>query len=138
MSRVPKSTFEWFFHEPVIGDLLVLTMTGGVGTCYHEIMRDVQRLPPYPPDVVDAFVRKFDLGYVILRPGMEQGRSCRRSSGSSGRASQAASASTTTNCTSFGRTERRADRARGRGGELIDGGEGSLRRPLRCVVPTDS
>jgi hypothetical protein len=72
MSRVPQATFEWFFHEPVIGDLLLLTMVGSQWTCYHGETRVVERLPDYPPDVVDQFVREFDLGYVIFRPGSRQ------------------------------------------------------------------
>jgi hypothetical protein len=72
MSRVPKATFEWFFHEPVIGDLLLLTMSGSQWTCYHGETRIVERLPDYPPEVVDNFVREFNVGYVIFRPGSKQ------------------------------------------------------------------
>jgi hypothetical protein len=72
MSRVPKSTFEWFFHEPVIGDLLLLTMNDSQWTCYHKETRKVERLPDYSPEAVDAFIRKLDLGYLIFRPGAKQ------------------------------------------------------------------
>lgn len=72
--RVPHSTFEWFFHEPVIGDLLTLTSQGGTFECYHHERRHLDRLPDYPPDVVDRFVVTFDLGYVIVRPGPDQRR----------------------------------------------------------------
>ena len=72
--RVPQSTFEWFFHEPVIGDLLTLTSEGGTFECYHHERRHLDHLPDYPPDVVDHFVAEFDLGYVLLRPGPDQRR----------------------------------------------------------------
>jgi len=72
MSRVPKATFEWFFHEPVIGDLLLLTTNNSQWTCYHQETRKVEQLPTYPPEVVDEFVRKLDLGYLIFRPGTKQ------------------------------------------------------------------
>jgi hypothetical protein len=67
--RVPYSAFEFFVHEPILGDLLILTNHQQVHECYrHKERRTVERLPEYPSEAVDAFVKKFDLGFVLFRP----------------------------------------------------------------------
>jgi MYXO-CTERM domain-containing protein len=67
LSRIPRSTYQWFAEQPVISDLFIVTSTGNEWNG-----RKVEALPSYPPEVVDRFLRTFNLGYVILQPHPQQ------------------------------------------------------------------
>lgn len=66
LSRVPWSTYQWFFNTPVIGDLLIFTQTEGQEEWNG---RTVKHLPRYSPETVDQFIAALDLGYIVFRPG---------------------------------------------------------------------
>jgi hypothetical protein len=63
VSRAPLALYEEFEATPVMGDLLVRT-----SPCREWHGRRVDRLPPYEPAVVDAFIRRFELRYVLVVP----------------------------------------------------------------------
>lgn len=76
LSRIPTAMYEWAFHEPVLGDLLVWSSDGRYWACIGGEgggARKLTTLPDYPPEVVQDFVRRLDLRYVILRPTRRQG-----------------------------------------------------------------
>jgi hypothetical protein len=66
ISRVPKSTFSWFAHAPVISDLLLMTGNNHSFGGYWNEARTVTRLGDHPPEIVDQFVRDFRLGYIVF------------------------------------------------------------------------
>jgi hypothetical protein len=62
VSRLSESTYRWFEHQPIMGDLLRMSHSGG---------------PPWPdpnvtPAGVGSFVETFNLGYVIIPPSDRQ------------------------------------------------------------------
>jgi len=67
VSRIPRSTYEWFAAQPVMGDLLVLTSTAGTWNG-----RTVASLPSYPRETLERFHCAFDIGYVMLSPNPRQ------------------------------------------------------------------
>ncbi len=69
LSRIPISTYTWFEHEPIIGDLFTLTGTDGTWGPRH-----VDTLPDYPPEVVQRFSDVFRLGWIVLGPNPRQPR----------------------------------------------------------------
>ncbi|MBI3769262.1 MAG: hypothetical protein HY271_12350 [Deltaproteobacteria bacterium] len=67
VSRVPFSTFSRFFYEPVLGDLLVYTNPGhGFTNPGDHVRRDLPVLPSYDAATVGQFVRRLNLGAVLV------------------------------------------------------------------------
>jgi hypothetical protein len=62
LSRIPYRTFGFFRESPVMGDLLTLAHNGK-GEWPNKT---------YTPAELDAFLRTFDLGYVVVPPGPRQ------------------------------------------------------------------
>jgi hypothetical protein len=72
LSRIPTSTYQAFASEPILGDLFALTNPPGPASPSTWGVRNITRLPDYPPETVNRFLQRFDLAYVLLQPDGRQ------------------------------------------------------------------